>query len=100
MAASARTSGTSAPFASSLYRGSCASRSALACVAARERATLVLRAWALAAEYVFLPWVACASVSFLPVGRRVVVVAVVVVVVDCASALADRPMHKIAVRMP
>src|SRR5687767_3380392 len=35
MAASARTSGTSAPVASSLYRGSCASRSGRAAAAAR-----------------------------------------------------------------
>src|SRR5574342_1136349 len=90
MAASARTSGTRAPFASSLNRGSWASRSVRACAAARERATLVRRAFALAAEYV--DFLACvwASVSFLPVGRRVV----------CAKVSADRPMHTMAGRTP
>src|SRR5689334_22269259 len=94
MAASARTSGTSAPFASSLNRGSFASRSAAACAVARDRATLVRRACAFAAEYVdFLACVVCASVSFLPVGRRVVVV-------WAARVSADRPTHITAARIP
>src|SRR5687767_10817739 len=66
MAASARTSGTRAPAASSLNWGSCASLSCRAAAAARARATFARRAREALAEYAAFFFVAAfLSVSFL-----------------------------------
>src|SRR5687768_8257787 len=58
IAASARTSGTSAPFSSVLNLGCWASTRALACAAARARAALSRRDCAVLPEEVFLAFVA------------------------------------------